>query len=128
MKYKQEEYRYKHMVVWKEAIEFSSLIISCTQAISPHVKNKGFLTKIEVTALSVPAKIAYGKTMGKGFGYLKALKKAEGNVHILVTHLQLMRQLKWISASEFAQLENAGLRLAVKIKSLVNIVQMCLEN
>jgi four helix bundle protein len=92
------------------------------------MRSKGVLAKIEKAAMNVPAKIAYGKAMGQSFGYLKALRQAEGNVHMLSSYLHLMRQLKWISASEFVQLEKEGLRLARKISSLIVILQILLEN
>lgn len=127
MEQQQEEYRYKYMEVWKEGLAFSSVIISCTEAMAPHVKGRGVLEKIEQTAISIPAKIASGRAMGLSTDYLKALQQVEGNLHKSLSYLHLMRIQKWISATDLDRLERQGTQLARKMKSLVCIIQMLLK-
>jgi len=122
-----EEYGYQHMEVWRESLIFSSRVFNCMENLYSQERTKGILIKIEQAAMDIPAKIAFGRTMGFGMGYLDAIQEAEGEIQMVLSYLHLLHIQKWIGAYDLDVLERKGMGLARKMKSLARIIQRLID-
>lgn len=93
---------YKELVVWKKAVELSTLIYQITDKF-PKSEIYSITNQIRRCAVSIPSNIAEGQVRGHN-EFVQFLRVAYGSGAELETQLLISRNVRFISQRDYEQL------------------------
>ena len=95
---------HKDLEVWKRAVELVTQVYQLTQAF-PKDEVYGLTSQLRRSAVSIPSNIAEGAARQFNKEYIQFLYVALGSLMELETQMIIAKNLNFISASEFLEVQ-----------------------
>ena len=94
---------YRDLLVWQKAINFVTEIYQITKSF-PNNELYGLIGQMRRCAVSVPSNIAEGYGRKSTNDYLRFLQISMGSIYELQTHLEIARNLEYVSLKKYEDL------------------------
>ena len=114
------KFGYEDLEVWNKAIDFAVKVVETVDNISTNRKHYRLLEQIEASSTSVSMNLAEGKGRFSKKEFVQYCYISRGSLYETMTLLEIFRRVKWISDSEYKELESDGIEIASMIKGLIN--------
>jgi four helix bundle protein len=116
------KFAYEELEVWNKAVDFAVMVIDVVENISTDRKHYRLLEQIEASSASVAMNISEGKGRFSKKEFVQYLYISRGSLYETMTLLEIFRRKKWISDTEYSQLESAGKEIVSMTKGLINSI------
>ena len=114
------KFGYEDLEVWNKAIDFAVKVVETVDNISTNRKHYRLLEQIEASSTSVSMNLAEGKGRFSKKEFVQYCYISRGSLYETMTLLEIFRRVKWISDSEYKELESDGIEIASMIKGIIN--------
>ena len=114
------KFGYEDLEVWNKAVNFAVRVIDTVENISTDRKHYRLLEQIEASSTSVSMNLAEGKGRFSKKEFVQYCYIYRGSLYETMTLLEIFRRVKWITDSEYKELESDGIEIASMIKGLIN--------
>ncbi|HAA85440.1 MAG TPA: four helix bundle protein [Kosmotogaceae bacterium] len=109
----------KDLQVWKSGIELCGRTYLKTSSF-PSSEEFGLTAQMRRAAVSVPSNIAEGKGRGTAKDFANFLHTARASLYELKTHVELAKEVGFLSSSDHEELGKEIDNLALKIGKMIN--------
>ena len=116
------KFAYEELEVWNKVVDFAVMVIDVVEKISTDRKHYRLLEQIEASSASVAMNISEGKGRFSKKEFVQYLYISRGSLYETMTLLEVFRRKKWISDTEYLQLETRGKEIASMTKGLINSI------
>ena len=113
------KFGYEDLDVWHKAVDFAVQVIETVERISTDRKHYRLLEQIESCSTSVSMNLAEGKGRFSKKEFIQYCYIARGSLYETMTLLVIFKRIKWISESEYNNLEPDGKEIAAMIMGLI---------
>lgn len=110
---------FRELTVWNKAYSLTLKVYSVTKTF-PKEEQYNFVSQIRRSALSIPSNIAEGHARKGKKEFTQFLYIAFGSASELETQLLLSRDLKYVSESDFADVQNLLTEVMKMLSSLIS--------
>ena len=110
---------YEDLEAGKKAVDFAVQVIETVERISTDRKHYRLLEQIESCSTSVSMNLAEGKGRYSKKEFIHYCYIARGSLYETMTLLVIFQRIKWISVSEYSELESNGKEIAAMIMGLI---------
>ncbi len=117
------QFGYENLDVWNKAVDFAVKVVETVDNISTNRKHYRLLEQIESSSTSVSMNLAEGKGRFSKKEFVQYCYISRGSLYETMTLLEIFRRMKWITDSEYKELESDGIQIASMIKGLINSIQ-----
>jgi four helix bundle protein len=114
---------FKDLDVWKKSVKFAEAVISVTERLDTAKKHFRLVENLESAVVSVAANIAEGKGRYSRKEFAQFLYIARGSLYETVTHLEIFKNKKWISDTEYNSLLKDSEEIAKMINGLIAAIR-----
>ncbi len=109
---------YRDLLVWQKAINFVTEIYQITKSF-PNNELYGLIGQMRRCAVSVPSNIAEGYGRKSTNDYLRFLQISMGSIYELQTHLEIARNLEYVSLKKYEDLYVLSREIERMLSSLI---------
>ena len=109
---------YRDLLVWQKAILFVTQIYESAR-LFPGEELYGLTSQMKRSAVSIPSNIAEGYGRKSKRDYIRFLQIAMGSIFEIQTHLEISKNLEFLSESSFNELHEASREIERMLSSLI---------
>ena len=114
------KFGYEDLSVWDKAVTFAVDVITTVEQISTNRKHYRLLEQIESSSTSISMNLAEGKGRHSRKEFIHYCYIARGSIYETMTLLEIFRRIKWISDSDYSNLETSAKEIVSMVKGLIN--------
>ena len=113
------EYGYKHLEVWKKAIQLVKIVYALAKQLPPEEKY-ALSDQIRRAVVSIPSNIAEGNGRASNRDYAHFLAIARGSLYETMTQLDIAQELEFIGGDDSQrQSMNEAESLAIELRKML---------
>lgn len=109
---------YRDLIVWQKAVSFVTRIYEVTRGY-PDDERFGLTSQIRRCSVSIPSNIAEGYGRHATNDYIRFLRIASGSLCEVQTQLLISRNLNFINAETYAELDEATREIERMLTSMI---------
>jgi len=109
---------YRDLIVWQKALRLVTEIYRHTKSF-PKDEIYGLTSQIRRSSVSIPSNIAEGYGRNSTQDYIRFLRIANGSLFELQTHLEIARNLDFLSYEKFTELYDLSREIERMLSSLL---------
>jgi four helix bundle protein len=110
---------YRDLVVWQKAILFVTQIYKALK-VFPQEELYALTSQMKRSAVSIPSNIAEGYGRKSKKDYIRFLQIAMGSIFEMQTQLEISKNLKFLSESNFNELFESSREIERMLSSLIS--------
>ena len=115
---------FKNLLVWQKSISFTKDIITLTNNFDTHNNHFRLIENLESAASSISNNIAEGKGRNSQKEFRQYLYIARGSLFEVVSLLNLIEQLGWISKQVLNKLESEVVEIGKMLNGLIKSIKI----
>ena len=115
---------FKNLLVWQKSISFTKDIITLTNNFDTHNNHFRLIENLESAASSISNNIAEGKGRNSQKEFRQYLYIARGSLFEVVSLLNLIEQLGWISKQVLNKLESEAVEIGKMLNGLIKSIKI----